>query len=452
MNFVRCYCQISVCVFGLAFILVPSLYAQRGEMLIHDRAARLQSALQATTQQVASLRQKSQLGRAEWANGNPSDKKAGESPPVPRDVLRRLDEIEARLEEIQKALRELQGWMEEQTESLRVMSNEIAEIKRFRAGNYVQFQYRDTNEPGGSPDAFAFRRVRLSQTNIIDARTSMRLSFDVAAGTDTLQAQVRNAQLVYDIEPSDVRVGAQLLLGQQPLPLGYELERSSAEREFPERTYANRILFNGERGRGVHLRYGTSVNSLVHVGVWNVLTINDPEQRGRAPGVDSRLAVSAGFRLYSPAYDFGVSLFAGKRPAFTADNQTSPEVHRRFLFLDGSYIGLLVPNLFVRAEAMFGTDRVPSTVAHPSRTAKEMLAWHVVLGYNLSARNQLALRYEQFDADRDSTGDAMHGYGVAYIYYINPGARVTAAYEVFQDPSRTPQRYHATTLRLQFRM
>lgn len=436
-------------VVGLYGVVCLSSPAQQPTPDRSERLSQLQQTLQATRQLVTHLRQQAS---ARQTSQPPAPAPDEASPSHSEEVLRRLEQVEARLDEIQHTLREIQRWMDEQTESLRVMSNDIAQLQRFRAGNYVQFQYRDTNEPGGSPDAFALRRIRLSQTNIIDARTSMRLSFDIAAGTDTLQAQLRNAQLIYDIEPSDVRVGTQLLLGQQPLPLGYELGRSSAEREFPERTYANRVLFNGERGRGVYLRYGTSTNSLVHVGVWNALTINDPEQRGRAPGVGSRLAMSAGFRLYSRAYDFGVSLFAGKRPAFTADNQTSPEVDRRFLFLDGSYIGLLVPNLFVRAEAMFGRDRLPSTTAHPSRTAKEMLAWHVVLGYNLSARNQLALRYEQFDADRDSAGDAMHGYGVAYIYYINPGARVTAAYEVFRDPSRMPQRYHATTLRLQFRM
>ncbi|MCS6949887.1 MAG: porin [Armatimonadota bacterium] len=441
----------TVVAMGLTFALSVSLYAQQSP-LSTERAVRLKNALQTTKQQVAKLRQKSQQQQLLLTSLAPSAEEEGEAVSSSSDILQRLEEIEARLEEMQESIRDIQGWIEGQNESLMVMANDITELKRFRAGNYVQFQYRDTNEPGGTPDAFALRRFRISQTNVVDPRTSMRLTFDVATGTDTLQAQLRDAQLIYDIEPSDVKVGVQLLLGQQPLPLGYELERSSADREFPERTFANRTMFNGERGRGLYLRYGTSMNSLVHIGVWDALTFNDPEQRGRAPGVASRLAVSAGFRLYSTIYDFGISYFAGKRPAFTAGNQTSPEVDRRFLFVDGSYIGLLVPNLFVRAEAMFGKDRVPSTTANPNRTAKDMTAWHVVLGYNLSSRNQLALRYEQFDADRDSVGNTVYGYGAAYIYYINPGARVTAAYEVFFDPSRTPNRYHVTTLRLQFRM
>lgn len=429
----------------------PLAWAQTSYTLPSERAVKIQRTIQNTRQQIASLRAKSGQWQVQWTGPEPSSA-TGEDLSSTESILQRLEDIEARLEEMQEAIRDIQGWIEGQTESLMVMANDITEMKRFRAGNYVQFQYRDTNEPGGSPDAFSLRRFRISQTNIVDPRTSMRLSFDVATGTDTLQAQLRDAQLIYDIEPTDVKVGVQLLLGQQPLPLGYELERSSSEREFPERTYANRTMFNGERGRGLYLRYGIGMNSLIHLGVWDALTFNDPEQRGRAPGVGSRLGVSAGFRFYSTTYDFGISYFAAKRPAFTASNQTSPEVDRRFLFLDGSYIGLLVPNLFVRAEAMFGKDRVPSTAADPKRTAKDMLAWHVVLGYNLSPRNQIALRYEQFDADRDTAGNAVHGHGAAYIYYINPGARATAAYEVFFDPARTPNRYHVATLRLQFRM
>ncbi|MCS6829596.1 MAG: porin [Armatimonadota bacterium] len=441
----------SLVVAGLILLLGVPLCAQQKPAPNSEQTVRLKDVVRNTQKRIASLQQQSRQWRLSLAaQTQPDDESGSES--SNGDVLQKLEEIEQKLQAMQEAISDIQGWIEGQNESLMVMANDITEIKRFRAGNYVQFQYRDTNEPGGTPDAFALRRFRISQTNTVDPRTSMRLSFDVATGTDTLQAQLRDAQLIYDIEPSDVKVGVQLLLGQQPLPLGYELERSSAEREFPERTYANRTMFNGERGRGLYLRYGTSMNSLVHIGVWDALTFNDPEQRGRAPGVGNQLAMSGGFRVYSTTYDFGVSYFAGKRPAFTAGNQTSPEVDRRFLFVDGSYIGLIVPNLFVRGEAMFGKDRVPSTTAAANRTAKDMLGWHVLLGYNLSARNQIALRYEQFDADKDTAGNSVYGYGAAYIYYINPGARVTAAYEVLFDSARTPKRYHITTLRLQFRM
>lgn len=442
---------------AIAVWVACSANAQGVQATTKPETTPLRHVLQSTRQSISRLkgqtaRYRTMLASHAQPSNEVEENAASGSENDNGNILQKLEEIERRLADMQRDIEDIQGWIEGQTESLAVMANDIVDIKRFRAGNYVQFQYRDTNEPGGAPDAFALRRVRVSQTNTIDPRTAIKLSFDVATGTDTLQAQLRDAQLVYDIEPSDVKVGVQMLLGQQPLPLGYELERSSSEREFPERTFANRTIFNGERSRGVYVRYGTGSNSLVHLGIWDALTYNDPEQRGRAPGVGNKLAVTGGFRVYTSTYDFGISGFVGKRPAFTSGSQTSPEVDRRFIFADGSIVGLLNPNMFLRGEAMIGKDRVPSTSASPTRTATDMLAWHVVLGYNLSSRNQLALRYESFDPDRNSNGNAVHGYGVAYIYYINPGARATASYEVLFDPTKTPNRYHTTTLRLQFRM
>jgi hypothetical protein len=66
----------------------------------------------------------------------------------------------------------------------------------------------------------------------------------------------------------------------------------------------------------------------------------------------------------------------------------------------------------------------------------------------------LALRYEQFDRDLDRGGDLFSGYGVSYIYYINPGVRLQLAHEIFEDGTRAnvfDQRYGATTLRVQFK-
>lgn len=428
--------------------------AQPGTAPRREQARQIVERLRDAQQRLASIRKQN----AEWklavaGDDQPGSADAPQSSAGQDDEMSvRLRQIEQKLDEIQRAIADIQSWIEGQTETLMTMSSDINRLKRVRAGNYVQFQYRDTNQPGGSPDAFSFRRIRISQTNIIDARTSMKLGFDVAVGTDNLQAQLRDAQLIYDIEPSEVGAGVQLLLGQQPLPLGYELGRSSSEREFPERTYANRLMFNGERGRGLYVRYEINPRLFVHTGIWNSLTYNDPEQRGKPSGVGNRLAVSGGVRYHTPSVDVGLSALAGRRPSYTAGGQTSPEVERTFIFLDGTYIGLIDPNLFVRGELMFGKDRVPSTTASPTSTATEMLSWHVVLAYNLSARNQLALRYEQFDPDRTTTGSSVHGYGVAYIYYINPGARLTAAYEVVFDTSQTPNRYHITTLRLQYRM
>lgn len=148
----------------------------------------------------------------------------------------------------------------------------------------------------------------------------MRLASDVSTGSQRISAELRDAQLVWDIEPTVERVGVQLLAGQQPLPLGYELERSSGERELPERALYNRTMFAGERGRGAFLRYGLGNNAFAHFGLWNSLTFQDPQQTSANTfgNLGSTLAWHAGFRYYTLTYEWGVSGFFGKRPGFSS--------------------------------------------------------------------------------------------------------------------------------------
>ena len=85
-----------------------------------------------------------------------------------------------------------------------------------------------------------------------------------------------------------------------------------------------------------------------------------------------------------------------------------------------------------------------------------MNGYQVQLGYNFNPSNQLSVRFEQFDPDSNTNGDAIIGYGAAWNHFLNPNARITAAHEIFDDSARSgvgvrQQRYHITTLRVTFR-
>jgi hypothetical protein len=372
-----------------------------------------------------------------------------------------VDELKAireRLDKMQEEIEAIQGWIEGQNENLPIMQQDLATLKSHKEGNYVQFQYQDTNRKGGAFDAFRLRRVRVGFTETIAPNASMKVSFDLATGTSQTSAQLKDAFLTYDIRPSDVAFGTSAIAGQQNIPLGYEIERSSSDREFPERAQYNQIMFNGERGRGVQLRHGLGKNALVYAGVFNALSVNDPEQANLAPGPGNRLAGTGGVRFFGPKYELGVSGWFGKRTEYTSGTPavTSPEVDRRFIYLDGTYVGLLSPNLFLRAEAMFGKDRVPNATARADRFADDMFGYHVLLGYNLNSRNVLSFRYEEFNPTRDRDGDLIRGYGLSFNHYLSPSARLTLAHEWFQDDARAgapnnQRKYHMTTLRLQYK-
>jgi len=382
-----------------------------------------------------------------------------------RELQERIEALQKQLESLQREMEEVRLYIEEQAqETIPVIQTNLAEALRFRPGNYIQFQWFDSQENRAN-EGFQLRRFRISQTNVIDPRTQMRLAFDVSTGAQRISAELRDAQLIWDIEPTVERVGVQLLAGQQPLPLGYELERSSGERELPERALYNRTMFGGERGRGVFLRYGLGNNAFTHFGFWNSLTFQDPQQTGANTfgNLGGTLAWHAGIRYYTLSYEFGVAGFFGKRPGFTFNDPANnnqpvrvPSVDREFIFVDATVLDALVSGLTLRGELMLGKDRVPTTrtvsgVTVPRFTrATNILGYQIQGTYRLNYRNFLTVRYDVFDPDTGRSNDSTRTWGFAYNYFINPNVRLTVAFET-PDEEGPEVRNDQWTVRLQYR-
>lgn len=385
-----------------------------------------------------------------------------------KELVQELANINEQLKKLQEDVEGIKGWIEGQTEALPIMAFDIDQLKRVSWGNYVQFQWTDTQErypgqTGTRNDGFNLRRVRLSTTNNIDSKTQARISLDLAAGSQRLGAELKDAFLTYNIEPSETEVGTSVAGGQMALPLGYELERSSGEREFPERAVYNRTMFGGERGRGVNVRYGIGNGAFVHAGAWNSLTVGDPQQTAANTFRNlngTTVAFTGGIRHASTKHDVGISAFLGERPRFSGGPTngvvTADKGDRRFIYMDGTYVGLLVPQLSFRGELMTGRDRLPAVNSNGTPRSTEftdMLGWQAQLTYNINYRNQIAVRYEFFDPNTDSSGrrDTTKGMGISYLHYLNPGARLMIAHERYDENPREV-RDNVTTIRMQFRM
>jgi len=452
-----------------------------------EERAKAINLLESRSASMTTLREKANAITGKMAEIAKSGKvTSDESIKALQDMVQELQGINEKLKKMQEEIDEIKGWIEGQNESLPVITNDVDQLKRVSWGSYVQFQYQDTeegpNKAGGSnrtnSDGLALRRFRISTTNKIDPRTQMKLSFDVAAGGSRTSAELKDAILQYDIVPSDTTVGVQVLAGQQPLPLGYELERSSSEREMPERSIYNRTMFNGERGRGVYLKYGLGGSSFAHFGVWNPLTFTDPQQSdsGSFRNLDgTKMAFSGGFRTAGTHYDVGISGFFGQRPSTSAKTITTftdlnnngvvdagevkntlvpatPKNDRRFIYLDGTYVGLLVPQLTVRGEFMWGKDRVPtlSSGVPVALAETNMSGYQLQATYNLNYRNALTARYEAFDPDTGVGNNTSSAFGLGYSYYINPGVKLSLAHEWFKEQPFNAKN-NVWTIRIQYR-
>ncbi len=411
-----------------------------------------------------------------------------------KQMLQQLVELNERLLKLEGEIKDIMGWMEGQNESQAVIAGEVAEARRFRPAMYTQFQYRNSDRQtasassrasffgtpfsGGRESAFAFRRVRFGATYNIDPKTLIRFSMDGATGTTTDAFQLRDAALVYTIQPSDSFVPTELTAGQFALPLGYELERSSGDREFPERAQYNRVMFNGERTRGAMMRHAVSDKLVATLGVGASLSNQDSEQTTRGSMPNGRAAMFGALRYETTTISAGISHFQGERPSFrtagstgtttvgtttvvtAASPLTAPRVDRRFTYLDATFVGLIDPKLTLRFEGMVGSDRIPIAntqnaggASDAARVdADDMNGFQVQALYNLSPRFQLYGRYESFDPDVDQDNDAITGWGGGFRYFINPNASISFTAERFRVPQLTVRSVHSVyTLRYQFR-
>lgn len=381
-----------------------------------------------------------------------------------KNLVQELSQVNEQLKKMQGEIEEIKGWIEGQNEALPIISKNIDQLKRFKNGTYLQFQWTDSQNNAGTPrpnDGFNVRRARFSHTGTIDPKTYYKLSADFATGAQRSTLELKDLQLFYDVIPSTEKVGLLVIAGQMPMPLGYELERSSTLREFPERTTYNNRLFAGERNRGVMLKYGLDEKTSVHAGIWDALTTSDPQQSnvntyrnlsGTKPGGH------IGLRYDTKEYNVGLSYFTAYRPSLTystgnpAANVTTDSGQREFLYLDAAWI--INTEWSIRGEMMVGNDRNPAftgsgaTLSTDSSFSRKRGS-QLQISNKLNYRNTLTARYEFFDPN-SRANDNVFGYGLAWAYMINPGAKLTFAHEIFQEQGFDTTN-NVTTIRIQFK-
>lgn len=454
---------------GAAPSYVPYLPQRYGEVLA-DQLQRADASSKAQTLQrlsskmmeLADLKAKSSLltQRISEATADALALKGAEATEVLKALLQELAQVNQQLQKLQGEVEGILAWIDTQKKGLPQMQSDIAKMKKPGISNYVQFQWSDTQQQSGrtTNDGFQVRRIRLGQKNKLDDKTSIKVSFDLATGSNRVAAELRDALLIYDLEPAGTSSVRQFILGQQPLPLGYEIERSSSDREFPERALYNTTLFAGERDRGVQYRQGIGPKTFVHIALWQGMTVSDPQQSADGfRDADNTLAYSAGFRHQDGRYEVGAAYFHGQRSGFTPTIDPLnpvPAVDRNLVYLDGTVSNFLAPDLSLRGELMFGEDRPPvgGKTDPVYRRQTDVLGYQLQLSYKANARSQFHLRYQRFDPDTTSSpDDAVQGFGFGYTYWVHPGAKVTISYEVF-DEEGTEIRNNVWTIRSQFKL
>ncbi len=172
-----------------------------------------------------------------------------EVPPPPADVpLPPTATVEERMADAEAKIEGL-------NESLTVTNATLSPIAKLKFSGYIQGQWEkhqesvsglsSTNAPANL-DRFSVRRGRLKATYVGENAEYM---LQIDATGDAVVLKDAEATFVDTWTPFNFRLTA----GQFKVPFGYEVLQSSADREMPERATVIRVLFPGERDRGVRL-------------------------------------------------------------------------------------------------------------------------------------------------------------------------------------------------------
>ncbi|MBS1719262.1 MAG: hypothetical protein JST35_02320 [Armatimonadetes bacterium] len=391
-----------------------------------------------------------------------------------------LEKLKARAEALTKALSAVtaDGKMTQSDEGLKKLEEILAELKEIRArlkrleagqpkpptpapatkkldpiaiSGFMQNQYIISNLQQGPFDAIRVRRARLNFTQTLDSKTVGRYSVEFANGTPQNQAQLRDAFISYRPEGRDAPFGTTLIAGQQNTPMGYEISWGSGNRPWPERAQYNQTLFAAERGQGLLIQRGTK-EVYGYIGIWNPLTLNDPE-RVNTPSVGKPSLIIGG-RAKTRDLEVGLSAMFGKRPQFrpNGSNVISPETERNFFYLDGQW-NPGHGRVWVRAEGMIGKDRIPNATPSANAFANPVSGYHAELDYQLTKQDLLMLRQEEFDRNRGPKGDTFHMVGFGLVRDLSDYLRLTISYEWVTDATAPfgKSRYNLLTLRTQIR-
>jgi hypothetical protein len=355
-------------------------------------------------------------------------------------------------EEVEPSLEGMKSTIEGMNESFAEYRAIVDALKKIRLSGYIQSQFRLTdlkgtaaqfsggNFPSNSNKVFQVRRgrVKVSYDNVL---TQFVLQLDA------IQTRVLLKDAYVSVtEPWLQSFGLQM--GVFDRPFGYEISFSSSARESPERSRVFQTLFPDERELGAKIMYAPQIGSFsflrADLGVFN----------GSGPAANEfdnfkdligHISAQFPFDDAGAEFDLGVSGYLGNVRNDTKYLWTSgsPTPGIRGFVLDSSatnrgdgvprrYVGVdvqfyydlpAIGGMTIRGEVITGTQPGASGASSPlspngtSLTTispssqptgpiyrRDFLGWYVSLVQNLGSSNQLVMKYDVYDPNKEAEG------------------------------------------------
>lgn len=334
-----------------------------------------------------------------------------------------VDKIAAQVGDLQKSL----------AETRKQVDKVAQEVARHKISGYAQLRY--TIDGSATPESqFSMRRAKIQMSGPLGKKTAYKLELDAPtqskAGESTII--VNQAYGALDIKPG------KLLVGQFYLPFGWELFMPARDLEAPEESLGVRRLFTDQKyDRGLRFEANLGGNWMGWLGIVN----GSGFRRG---DTNDNKAVAMRFAHVQQSLEYGVSAYFGKDtlPA----TATTPRADADRNLVGGHVMAAAGKGLF-RGEVIAGKAAPSDAIAGG---AKDVLAWTALGAYLPCAKSEFAVRFHQFDPDRDKADDKINMTSLIYIRWLDEAVRFRVAEEFVRPDAGTNYEIFTTELQIMY--
>ncbi len=372
------------------------------------------------------------------------------------------DSTDLAVDSLREAMIETKDRLDGMNENLATLNSDVSILKWVKVSGYLQARWEymdslanftagpDLKQNNGASNLY-IRRGRIKFSVTPNTTSKYVIYFDASKNTVSLKEAYAELSKSFNYHTFALTVG------QFNYPFGYEIEYSSSQRDFPERSAAENALFKGERDRGLNLTYTAPKYFSANVGIFNGYGIDDKNYSWWDPTRQKDIIARAKAKL--GMLDVGVSGYWGEYfqpgtaavaasttwrdnngdhvvdsnevtntaakaavPGFSKD-KTRYGVDAQ-LYLDVLPIGgTAVRGEYYWAEDYDKTGGVDSLVGRQG--------WYLWLSQAISTKLGAALRYDYWDPNTETAiNDALGTLSMAMHYYYDGNVRITAAYDM----------------------
>jgi hypothetical protein len=358
-------------------------------------------------------------------------------------------------EELKETVDELKDKLNGIDERLLTAESDLAKLRSIKISGYLQAQFEKYESNVYPKSTFYLRRVRIKTTYEAADGIKFVVQPDFVVNAVTL----KDAYVVVNDPWTKI---FSLWAGQFNRP-NYEVEYSSSQRETPERSRMIRALYPGEREVGFKLEAAPEeIPIKVQLALLNGnFTGTQNKDIDNFKDVMARVVYSLSLPESGLGIDFGAHAYLGNVRAtstkvlksdYTADSDVKigDGISRSWFGGELQFYADILGGMSLKGEYITGTNVTPGADATKANQKKDISGYYVYLVKNIGAYNQLALKYDAYDANTKLSGDDIgtisgssasdlnyNTLTLAWHNYWDDNVRITFAYEIPMNEKTT---------------